>query len=483
MVLMGASCTTVSQSPQAVCPDASGCVLLVKDAVGAEASIAKPGAAPRSERSPECEPAYQKTTLDNGIRVVTETMPDVRSLAIGIVIAAGTCDEAQEKGGLAHLSEHAMFHGTSSRDARQIAHIMDVGGGNMGAFTSRDYTCYFATVLDDYRTYALDLLGDILLNSIFPVEHLDREKEIILREIASAHDSPPERAHMLMKAAIWPDHPLGRPVCGVPETVRDLTREDVIYFVHEHYLPDRVIVAAAGNVIHEDFVAQVRDAFWRMQGMGGSGSGPPLRYQTGVKIEHAPVSQAYFSLGLRAHRYTHPQRYTLHILNIILGGGISSRLYRQMREERGLVYTIGSEYHAYRDGGLLVVEGCTAPEHLNQVLGLTLTELRQLFSGEKPVEEEELWKAKMQIRGQHLVAAESTSTRMSRLATQELYFGRYIPSGEIMRDIDAVDDSLQHLGKETLVDALSQATIAVVGPETTHAYGPVSVRGLLDGFG
>jgi predicted Zn-dependent peptidase len=428
----------------------------------------------------EHEPLVQKTRLDNGIRVVTETMPEVRSVAIGILISAGPRDETQEKRGLAHLCEHAMFHGTSSRDARQIAHIMDVGGGNMGAFTSRDYTCYFATVLDDCRTYALDLLGDILLNSIFPPENLKREKEVILGEIAATYDSPHERAHLLLKASAWPDHPLGRPICGTPETVKSLTREDVICFLHEHYVPDRVIVAAAGNVAHEDFVAQVRDAFWRMQGMSSSGISDQPRSHSGVKLEHAPVTQAYFSLGIPAYPYAHPDRYAVHLLNTVLGGGISSRLYRRLREEWGLVFSIGSEYHAYLDGGLLTVEGSTSPENLIQVLELTLVELRQLFTGESPVVEEELWKAKMRLRGQHLVAAENTSTRMSRLATQEFYFGRHIPTAEIMTEIESVDDHiLERLSKKALSDALSQVTIAVVGPETITSYGTSSFGELL----
>jgi predicted Zn-dependent peptidase len=426
---------------------------------------------------------YRKTTLENGIRVVTETMPEVRSVTIGIIINASPRDEMPQKWGLAHLIEHAIFQGTSNRDARQIAHLMDVGGGNIGAFTTRDYTCYFASVVDDYRTYALDLLGDILLNSIFPADNLEREKEVILHEIDASRDRPYERAHMLLKAAVWSDHPLGRPIIGVPETVRSLTREDVIYFVHEHYLPNRMIVAAVGNVEHQDFVAQVRDAFWRMQGMGKPVVHDPPAYQAGAKVEHAPVSQAYFSIGMQVYPYAHPNRYALHILNNILGGGISSRLYRRIREERGLVYNIGSEYHAYRDGGLFVIEGSTAPEYLDQVLALTLIELGQLITGDKPADEDELWKAKMQIRGQHLLAAESTNTRMSRLATQEFYFGRHIPTHEILTQIEMVDDqTLKRLTNEVLIKAFKQLAIAVVGPGLTEDYSFPSINELLAGF-
>ncbi len=428
-------------------------------------------------------PLYQKTTLENGIRVVTETIPGSRSVAIGILIDASPRDERPEKAGLAHLTEHLLFQGTSSRSENQIANLMDVGGGNFGGFTTRDYTCYFATVLDDYRTYAIDLLGDILLNSIFPPENVEREKSIILREIDRVRDTPFERAHMLLKSAVWPDHALGRAITGDSTTVRALTREDVIYFVHNHYLPDRLIIAAAGNLEHQDFVAQVRDAFWRIQGTGPVRDDETPSFRSGEKIEHAPVTQAYFSLGLQTHAYAHAQRYSIHLINNILGGGISSRLYRSIREERGLVYHIESEYHAYRDAGLLVIEGSTTPEYLTQVLAMTLAEMGQLVSGDKPVEAEELWKAKMHLRGQHLLAGENTNTRMSRLATQEFYFGKHISSDEILARIDSPDHhDMQQFANATFSEVQGKATIAIVGPGDTQHYSPSSLSELMADF-
>ncbi len=428
-------------------------------------------------------PLYQKTTMENGIRVVTETIPGLRSVAIGILIDAGPRDERPEKAGLAHLAEHLMFQGTSSRDENQIANLMDVGGGNFGGFTTRDYTCYFATVLDDYRTYAIDLLGDILLNSIFPPENIEREKTIILREIDRVRDTPYERAHMLLKASVWPGHPLGQAITGDPTTVRSLTREDVIYFVHNHYLPDRMIIAAAGNVEHQDFVAQVRDAFWRMKGSSRVVVNKMPSSRSGVMMEHASVSQAYFSVGIPTHPYASADRYSIHLINNLLGGGISSRLYRSIREERGLAYHIESEYHAYRDAGLLVIEGSTLPEYLLQVLALTFDELDQLLSGNKSVDAEELWKAKMHLRGQHLLAGENTNTRMSRLATQEFYFGEHIPSDEVLSRIDSPDhQDLQRFANETFSDVPGKAMIAIVGPEDADTYCSSSVSDLLADF-
>jgi predicted Zn-dependent peptidase len=426
---------------------------------------------------------YQKSVLENGIRVVTESIPTHRSISMGILVGTGPCDEAPDERGVAHLAEHAIFCGTSSRNATQIARLMDEAGGHMGAFTARDFTCYSATVLDDYFTYALDLLGDILLNSIFPPESLEREKNAILREIETAGDMPDERVHNILKSHAWRDHPLGRSIAGQPETVRNLTRENVIYFVHENYLPDRIIVAAAGNIDHEEFVAQVRDAFWRMMGKSLPVKSKLPEFKSGVAFESMPVSQVYFSLGTRACPYADPDRYGLHILNNIIGGGISSRLFRRIREKRGMVYQIDSSYHAYRDDGMLVVEGCAAPENALQVLSLTIEELKKLIFADEPIDDEELWKAKMHMRGQHLIAGENTHTRMNRLASQELYFDRYITDKEILDQIDAIETcKLQALAEKVLQDAIGRMAIAVVGPELPGCDWHSSIQRLLDDY-
>lgn len=429
------------------------------------------------------EDLVRKTTLENGIRVVTETMPEARSIALSCLVDASPRDEGPLQHGLAHLVEHCVFHGTTSRSATQIARLMDVAGGTMGAFTARDYTCYNATVLDEYRTYALDLLGDILLNSTFPADRLEREKDAILSEIDGRRDLPHLRVDDLLRSFAWPGHPLGRPITGFPDTVQALSRADIVYFVHEHYLPNRLIFAAAGNVEHEDFVAQVRDAFWRMLGESEPATRVQPRYRSGAVVEHAPVSQAYFALGVRAFPYAQPGRYAVHVLNSLLGGGLSSRLYRRIREQRGLVYAINSEYCSYADDGILVISGSTTPEHVVAVLGLILTELWLLLSGSEAADDEELWKAKTQIRGQHLIAGEGTHTRMSRLATQEFYFGKQITTQEILSHIEAVDNAqLKRIANEALLDALRQVTIAVVGPESPEHYSLPKIEAMLRTF-
>lgn len=424
-----------------------------------------------------------KTTLENGIRVITEPLPAVRSIAMGFLIDAGPADEPPDKSGLAHLVEHAMFNGTSSRSATQISRFMDEAGGSLGAFTTRDYTCFTATVLDDYHPYALDLMGDILLNSTYPEEKLEREKSAIINEIDTAGDIPGQRVHALLKEFIWPDHPLGRSITGSGHSVRNLTREDIIYFVHQNYMPDRIIVSAAGNVEHEDFTAQVRDAFWRMIGCSRPAQLLRPQFCSGVTVQEMNVSQVYFSIGLQGFCYTHPGRYALHLLNKVLGGGMSSRLFHLLREEKGLVYDIGSEYHAFGDGGVVVIEGSTTPEYFEKVLALALVELFKLITSSEPVNEEELWKAKMQIRSQFLISGEDTHTRMSRITTQEHYFGSHLPDDEILAQIDAIDiDELKNICRLNLLESLDRLAIAVVGPNRPDCYSSQSIENLWRGF-
>jgi predicted Zn-dependent peptidase len=413
---------------------------------------------------------YQKTILENGIRVVSESMPSVRSVAIGMIVDAGLREEHPLKNGLAHLVEHLMFQGTASRDALQIARLMDEAGSRIGGFTTRDYTCYSATVLDDYRTYALELFGDILLNSNFLSEDVAREKEVVLREINACDDLPDQRVDSLLKAHIWAGQALGRPITGSAGTVRALTRQDVMDFFNSHYVSDRLIVAAAGNLDHQDIVSQVRDAFWCMRGRPQPAGSQALRYQAGSAVAHMMVSQVYFSIGIKTYPYTHPDRYGLHIVNKILGDGISSRLFRGIREQ-GLAYDIRSEYHAYRDGGLLVIEGSSNPVHFQKVFAQTVAIAWNLISGRDPLKAYELLRAKNQIKGQHIIGAEDPNTRMSRLVTQELYFGGHISAAQIVSSIDAVTiRSLEDLTLQELAQNFPEAAVAVVGPEFPQPY-------------
>ena len=434
-----------------------------------------------SGKAPTVEsPTTSRSTLENGMRVITECIPSASSTAICVLVGGGMMDENTDQAGLAHLCEHLLFQGTSSRSGLEIARFMDQSGGYVGAFTARDYTCFSATVLPEYGTFALDLLGDILLNSIFPETAVERQKSAILAEMAIEADSPDAQAHALVKQTAWPDHPLGRPVDGDEESVASLTREDAIYFIHRVFMPNRMILAAAGPIEHEDFVAQARDAFWRLEGHVDWPEPGPAKHRGGLVIAHRELSQVYFSLALPAPSFVHPGRYAFHVLDRVLGGGISSRLFRHVREEAGLVYDIGTDYHAYRDGGMLVVEGSTAPEHLVEVLGKTLEIIGDLVCGNVPIDEDEFLRAKAQLRAQQLIGS-STYTSMSRLATQELYFGRSL-GGEVLDGIEAVQlEDVQGIAEEFFDVANGSPTLAVVGPEGPE-YGPEDLEDLLSTF-
>ncbi len=425
---------------------------------------------------------HRKTMLANGVQVVTETVPNSRAISLGVMVNANPQHDPVGQSGLAHLTEHALFQGTSCRDASAISRLMDAAGGQMGAFTSRDYTCFYANVLDEYATYAMDLLGDVLVNSIFPVDNIEREKAAILNEIEGCRDNPSDRVHALLKKAVWPHHSLGCSIHGNPNHVKHLTRDDVIEFVRENYVPEGITLAAAGNLDHDVIVEQAQDALWSLS---GSRIDPPRRecgFERAVVVEESPYRQAYFAIGIRSNPYAHPDRYRQFVLNSILGSGMSSRLFRELRESRGLVYGIQSEYHGYRDGGLLVIEGSTSPEQLMQVLALTMMELYQLDSSEKPIDEEELWTARMQIRGQHQLAAENTHTRMSRLATQHFYFDRQVSENEVLDEISAIDlANIQDYVDRSFIPLLGDVSVAVVGPEA-DCYSEASVRELMAEF-
>lgn len=426
---------------------------------------------------------FKKTTLANGVRVISETIQGARSVSLGMLVDAGPQDDPFGQSGLAHLTEHALFLGTSGRSATAISRLMDAAGGQMGAFTSRDYTCLYANVLDEYSTYAIDLLGDILVNSVFPADHLAREKQAIQNEIEASHDNPSDRVHALLKQRVWPEHSLGRSIVGDARHVKAMSRDDVVSFFRQHYVPDGITLSAAGNVDHETFVEQTQDALWALSGVTLPRPRQPVRFQQSVVYEESPYSQAYFALAIPGQPYAHPDRYKLYLLNSLLGSGMSSRLFRGLREERGLVYSISSEIHAYRDGGFLVIEGSTAPEQLMQVVALTLLELYQLASNETPIDEEELWTSKMQIRGQQMLSADSMHTRMSRLATQEFYFGRHLEESEILQSFEQITlEGLREFAMASVLPVLSDASLAVVGPAASEFVSEGSLRGLLAEF-
>lgn len=406
--------------------------------------------------------ATQKTVLENGVRVLSERMDGVRSVSVGVLVDVGPKDEQPAECGYAHLLEHMLFQGTGERDAKAIAEMMEIGGGAIGAFTARDYTVYHATMLDEYLPFALEVLGDMLCNSILPKEALESQIGVILNEVAG-NDDPINSVNELLKATLWPNHPMGNPTAGLEKTIRGASREGLLEFMRHHYTASKLILTATGNVEHENFVAQARDSFWQMNGHNHTAQQPsPPEARLGAVIaQPRDRQQVYFALAWPAPAYTSSQRYAWHLFSSLYGGSPTSRLYRALREERGMVYHVDAQYQAYGTTGALVVQGSTLPQTLVPVLAVTLIELWQM--GEEEINPDEYHRATQSLISQHLVSGDSAYVRMSRLALQEKYFRRAVPSDEVIAGLsDLQPEEVREVACETF--SIGLPTIALVGP-------------------
>ena len=410
------------------------------------------------------------TTLENGIRVVSETIPQHPSTALSILVDASPKDEVETQPGLAHLTEHALFLGTPQRDGPELARLIDSAGGCFGAFTAPEYTCFYAHILEDYASYALDLLGDILVASTVSADLLEREKQVIRQEIISAADSHEEILLAMTKRALWPNDVLCRSITGDENSVQSLKRQDVLTFVAQNYTPDRIIVASAGAAEHESLVEQTQDGFWTLDGSSQETSqSAPILGDGGVQVETTPSSYCSFSIAIPAPAYADSDRIALHVLNNLIGGGLSSRLYRALRENNAMVYSIQSEIIAYGRGGMLVARGSTTKENLVPCVAEVLHQITQLAFGDG-VDAEELWISKRQVRSQSQLATDLVSNRVARIATQFYHFGHRIPDEQILAEIDAVTvEDVQQVSEQVLAAGLKSLCISVVGPVESDA--------------
>lgn len=413
----------------------------------------------------QASPQTCSTRLENGVRVITEHIPHTGSAGVTVLVDAGPQDEGSDQSGLAHLCEHALFLGTPLRNSSQLAELIDSAGGQLGAFTAPEYTCFYAHVLEDYVSYALDLLGDILVASSFPEAALEREKEVVCQEIRQYDDHPSHLALQSIKRLLWGDDPLACSITGNTNSVSQLNRSDVIGFISKNYTPDRIIVAAAGAIEHESVVEQAQDAFWTLRGSSPARADEPLSLYGGVEVVPMKTNQCTFNIAVPLPEYSSPVRNELHVVNCAMGGGMSSRYYRALREKSGMAYSISSEILAYRRGGALLIEGATSPENLIASLQVILFELTSLAVGQNPIGEEELWKSKMQVRGQSRLSADVIPNRVARLATQNYHFGESIAANRILEDIDAVTiENANNIASTVLLPGLEHLSIVVVGP-------------------
>ncbi|MGE5126255.1 MAG: M16 family metallopeptidase [Betaproteobacteria bacterium] len=375
--------------------------------------------------------------LANGLTLVTETMPALRSVAIGVWVKRGSRHERPEQGGISHFIEHMVFKGTRTRSAERIAAEVDSIGGYMDAFTAKEYASFHLKVLDEHLPLAVEILGDVVLNPLFDPEEMAKEKRVIFEEINMVEDTPDDLVMELLCEAVWPDHPLGRPILGTKRTVRRFGRADLAEHFARVYQPSNLVIAAAGHLDHRRTAELVRRHFSGLQRrpLPANGRAPRAVTATVVRAKRE-LEQVHLCLGTRALSQTHPQRYVSFVLNTVLGGSMSSRLFQNVREKRGLVYSISSGVTSYSDAGLLSVYAGTSLDSLPQVVRLTLDELRRLCAERIP--DVELRRAKDHIKGGLVLSLEGSGARMSHLARQEIYFGRQLPLDEVLEGIEEV---------------------------------------------
>ncbi len=379
---------------------------------------------------------YQKTVLSNGLRIITEKIEHYKSVSLGIWVGTGSRDENQNNNGVSHFIEHMIFKGTPSRDTLLIAKELDAIGGLSNAFTGKEYTCFHSKVLDkDFPTLA-EILSDIFLNSSFDPGDIEREKQVVLQEISMVEDSPEEQIHELFNAQFFNQHPLGKPVLGTVETVTAITRNEILGHMKMYYSPERIIIAAAGNIDHDEVVRTFEKQFGRLEPVGKESREYSHELTSSITCSYRELEQINICIGGRAPSLSSDTRFAGAILNTIMGGNMSSRLFQEIREKRGLAYSIYSFLSAYMDTGLLGISVGTGPNEVNNVLDVINSEIVKIQEGD--LSENDLNEARDHLVGGILLGSENTDSRMMRLAKNEFVFGRYIEYEELVDNLKKV---------------------------------------------
>ena len=380
----------------------------------------------------------QESVLENGIRVVTEYIPYVRSICLGIWVTSGSTDDSPSRRGITHFLEHMFFKGTAHRDAFQIAHSLESLGGKLNAFTSKDVTCYYARILDEHLPVAIDVLSDILTNSIFPPEEIEKEKRVVIEEIRNVQDSPDELVHELFVQSLYEAHPIGVSTLGEEQTVSRLCRDDLLKHKERFYNTQNMVIAAAGNIEHEKMV-EVTLANFHFPEPSAPSHNQSIPVPT-LKIKQAKkdISQVHLCLGIQACPYRAPQRYPLLVLDTLLGTGMSSRLFQNIREKLGLAYSVYSYLQLFQQTGLFGVYLATDPAKLTKAVELILDEFVSIKK--KGLAKDELFFTKSQLKGNLVLNLENTSNWMIRIAEQEIYDGQLHLLDETIAAIDAVSE-------------------------------------------
>ncbi|MGP6156823.1 MAG: M16 family metallopeptidase [Vulcanimicrobiaceae bacterium] len=404
---------------------------------------------------------YRKSTLPNGIRIITESMPHVRSASLGVWADIGSAAERPEQRGISHLIEHMLFKGTERRSAREIAEVMDGVGGNLNAFTDKEVTCYYAKVVDNHIALAVDVLADMFLHSVFEPAELAKEQKVVLEEIRMYDDSPDEMIHDLFVSTMWNGSNLGDPTIGFSETVSALTGDDLRAHLGARYAPNTVVFAAAGHVEHDAIVRLVQEAFSVFSGVAELPVPERPRLTPALLVKRKDTEQAYVVVGALGLSARDERRYTLSVLDTVLGGGMSSRLFQEVREKRGLAYSVYSYQQGYRDAGLFGISAGTAPGNVQECVDVVFDQLAKI--AELGPSDAEIALAKEHLKGSMTLSLESSSSRMIRLGRSEFNFGRLFGIEEVEARVDAVTrDEVQRLAGELF--APQNLGLCVLGP-------------------
>ena len=408
----------------------------------------------------------RRHVFDNGLTLLTESMPDVRSVSLGAWLTHGSRHEGEADAGIAHFTEHMLFKGTTTRSAEAIAQHVDSMGGQIDAFTAKECASYYIKVLDEHLPRAVDLLSDLLLRPAFRGEDVQREAQVILEEIKMVEDTPDDLVHELFTRGFWPGHPLGRSILGSPASVAAITSESLRAFFGRSYVAGNLVLAAAGNVDHGALRDLVGESFGGLPARAEPAGDTPPAERPRLAVRSKPIEQSHICIGTRGYSQTHADRYPSYALNTVLGGSMSSRLFQNIREKRGLAYSVSSGLESYRDTGMLMVYvGCAAAS-VREVIDLVVAEMRLLAREQIPADE--LQRARDHLKGNMVLGLESTASRMAQLARAEIYFGRQFDLSEILARVDAITaDDVQRVAADLFSNGNLAAT--VLGPDGGRA--------------
>jgi predicted Zn-dependent peptidase len=417
------------------------------------------------------EGVFHRDVLDGGLTVVSEEVPGVRSVSIGVWVRSGSRDEKQEQGGLSHFIEHMVFKGTRERNAFEIARSLESVGGSLDAFATRESTCYYARVLDEHLPLAVTVLADIVCHSLFDGDEIEKEQRVVLDEIRQFEDTPDDQIHDLFSSAIWKGHPLGRSVLGTKETVSSFKRKDVLDFFALNYGAPNVVISVAGRFDHSELVRLLNASFSLPENARPSGDDVIPAYERQTDIHGRELSQEYLCVGTRGIAQSHELRFPLLLLNASVGGGMSSRLFQKVREKEGLAYAVYSYADFVRDSGLFCAFMGVAPDSTERALTVVLDEFAEITrSGLSP---EEIRSAKAQLKGALFLGLESMSNRMTRLAKSEIYWGRYVSLDEVVSLIEEVNEETVSQAAGLVLDGQNLSVVAMGPCPESQVIGPL----------